>query len=314
MASSNQFSFDFPGFEIDEGRQEGREIEVLAHSSGKEAICPACQQCSQSVHSYYERSPADLPLMECRVHLLLTVKRFRCQNPECHKATCVERWPRLLAVNAQRTERLSTALGAVAYALGGNAGSDLAGRLKMPSSGDTLLRILKRISKPSPAEPEIIGVEDWAKPRGRLYGTILVDLERRHVLDLLPDRTAETLAAWLKEHPHIKIVARDRSGEYARGILLGAPQAQQVADRWHLLVNLRDTFTRMLDRLRPELLTLPATPKPKNQGKLGSGSVDAILGQRKLYATIAVGAVWNFMKKCLVFGGQAIPSWPSHII
>jgi len=88
------------------------------------------------------------------------------------------------------------------------------------------------------------------------------------VLDLLPDRTAETLSAWLQQHPQIQIVARDRSGEYARGILMGATQAQQLADRWHLLLNLRDAFTRMLNRFCPELLTIPASPGPEKSGEI----------------------------------------------
>jgi transposase len=268
MTSSNQLLFDLPGFEVDEVSQQGQAIELVAHSTGNEAICPACQQHSQSIHSYYERSPADLPFMDRRVHLRLTVKRFRCQNPECSKATFVERWPHLLPVHAQRTERLRTALGAVAYALGGNAGSDVAEQLKMPSSGDTLLRILRQLPKPSPAEPEILGVDDWAKRRGRWYGTILIDLERRQVLDLLPNRTAETLAEWLRVHPLIKIVTRDRSAEYARGIALGAPQAQQVADRWHLLVNLRDAFTRILDRVRPELMAFLNSSETEKSGEI----------------------------------------------
>ena len=149
-----------PGFAINEVRQQGQEIEIVEHSIEKEAVCPACQRLSQGIHSYFERSPTDLPLMDCRARLLLTVKRLRCQNPECSRTTLVGRWPRLLSIHAQRTERLSTALGVVAYALGGNAGSDLAGRLNMPINGDTLLRILRRILKPSLAEPEIIGVDD----------------------------------------------------------------------------------------------------------------------------------------------------------
>ncbi len=121
MASSNQLSFVLPGSAIDEVRQQGQEIEIVAHSIEKEAVCPACQQLSQSIHSCYERSPTDLPLKDWRLGLLLTVKRVRCQNPEYSKTTLVERWPRLLPIHVQRTERLSTALGAVAYALGGNA-------------------------------------------------------------------------------------------------------------------------------------------------------------------------------------------------
>jgi transposase len=109
------------------------------------------------------------------------------------------------------------------------------------------------MSEKNPVEPEVIGVDDWAQRRGRVYGTIVVDQIRHQVIDLLPDRTAETLAAWLKAHTRVKIVTRDRSGEYTRGISLGAPQAEQITDRWHLVVNLRDAMIRVLERLRPEL-------------------------------------------------------------
>jgi transposase len=253
MKSINQIPFSLPGFEIDEIKQSDGEIEILAHSIEIEAICPTCQKHSSRVHSYYERSPADLPVLSHRIKLQLTVKRFRCQNPNCSKATFVEHWPQLIALNAQRTERLRLALSIIAYAMGGQAGGQLAAKWNMPTSGDTLLRMIRQMPAPEISEPKIIGVDDWAKRRGRLYGTIVVDLERRRIIDLLPDRTAETLSKWLQGHPQIKVVTRDRSREYARGICLGVPQAQQVADRWHLLVNLRDAFIRVLDRLRPEL-------------------------------------------------------------
>jgi transposase len=129
----------------------------------------------------------------------------------------------------------------------------------MGVSGDTLLRMIRNAPAQLSEEAEVIGVDDWAKRRGRVYGTILVDLERHRVIDLLADRTADTLAEWLRSHPKVKIVARDRSMEYARGISAGAPQATQVADRWHLLVNLREALQRLLDRIRPELSALAPT-------------------------------------------------------
>jgi len=147
----------------------------------------------------------------------------------------------------------------IAFALGGEAGCRLANKLHMPVSGDTLLRMIRDSPAQLPEGAEVIGVDDWAKRRGRVYGTILVDLERHRVIDLLADRTAETLAEWLRSHPDVKIVARDRSMEYARGISEGAPQATQVADRWHLLVNLREALQRLLDRIRPELNALAST-------------------------------------------------------
>jgi transposase len=253
MVFQSQFSFPLPGFAIDEVTEEENIVHVFAHSIQKSAVCPSCQQRSQHVHSHYQRSPADLPMVDQGVHLHLAVRRFRCQNPECKQSTFVERWPGLLAVHGQRTDRLQTALSSVCHALGGQAGSRLATQLKMPVSGDSLLRILRRRSEKSRVQPEVIGVDDWAQRRGRVYGTIIVDQIHHQVIDLLPDRTAETLAAWLKAHPQVKIVTRDRSGEYARGITVGAPQAQQIADRWHLLVNLREAVIRLLERLRPGL-------------------------------------------------------------
>jgi len=254
--------FAVPGFQVDQVNEHDDVIEIIAHAIGAEAICPACQQGSRRIHSYYQRLPVDLPISEHQVRLHLTVRRFRCLNPKCAKATFAERFPAFVAVHAQRTERLTSALGAVAFALGGRAGQRLAVALHMPMGGDTLLRLIRRTPCPEVAEPKVIGLDDWAKRRGRVYGTIVVDLERHRVIDLLSDRTAEILATWLTAYPSVTTIARDRSREYARGIMLGAPQATQVLDRWHLLVNLRDAFQKLLDRLRPELSRLPLAKAP----------------------------------------------------
>jgi transposase len=257
-----------PGFEVDDVREHDELIDIVAHSIATAALCPVCQRRSTHVHSYYQRLPADLPIADRRVRLVLTVRRFRCLNPHCARATFAERLPQLVAPHEQRTARLRMALEAVALAVGGQAGQGLAQKLKMPASRDTLLRIVRRTSDVPVAAPEVLGVDDWAQRRGRVYGTILVDLERRRAIDLLPDRTAETLAHWLQAHSSVKTVARDRSGEYARGISLGAPHAQQVADRWHLLVNLREAVEKVLDRLRPELSSGALAKTPENSGEI----------------------------------------------
>lgn len=248
--------FSLPGFEVNEIRENAELVEIAATSIQKTASCPSCHKNTNRVHSYYIRTPADLPLSDRKVRLLLTVKRYRCRNAGCEKSTFVESLPNLVAKSARRTKRLDIELEAIAYALGGQAGSRLTAKLNMPISGDTLLRIIRNSPITDPEKPEVIGVDDWAIRKGRVYGTILVDLERHRAIELLPDRTAETLAEWLRAHPSVKIVARDRSSEYARGISMGAPQAFQVADRWHLLVNLREALERLLDRLRPEFSTL----------------------------------------------------------
>lgn len=258
MACIN-FPIPLPGLKITEVRKQDNQIDICAVSVRTQGICPNCGKRSTRVHSYYERSPADFPIAACRVGLHVKVKRFRCLTEDCSRATFVEEFPHLLEKYARRTVRMYQAQADIAFALGGEAGCRLANKLHMPVSGDTLLRMIRDSPAQLPEGAEVIGVDDWAKRRGRVYGTILVDLERHRVIDLLADRTAETLAEWLRSHPDVKIVARDRSMEYARGISEGAPQATQVADRWHLLVNLREALQRLLDRIRPELNALAST-------------------------------------------------------
>src|SRR5207248_3783346 len=118
----------------------------------------------------------------------------------------------------------------------------------MPTSPDTLLRRVKQLGDVPGPPPRVVGVDDWAWRKGHRYGTILVDLERGDVVDLLPDRDANTVAAWLKARPGIEVVSRDRSSTYAQAATEGASQAAQVADRWHLLKNLREAVERLFER------------------------------------------------------------------
>jgi len=210
------------------------------------------------VHSRYHRCPADLPSLGRTVRVRLRVRRFYCRNVVCPRQTFAERVSQLVVPFARRTRRLAEAQGRTGAALGGEAGARLLSRLSMPASADTVLRLLNRLPLPDQIEPRIIGVDDWAKRRGRSYGTIVVDLEQRRVVDLLPDRTAATLAGWLRQRPGIEVVARDRSTEYASAIAIGAPAAVQVADRWHLLANLRQAVERWLAGAHGRLRRLPA--------------------------------------------------------
>lgn len=147
----------------------------------------------------------------------------------------------------------------MALALGSEAGARLLERLSMPASPATLLRLIRQMTPPSHAPVRVIGIDDFALRRGRRYGTLIVDQERRRPLDLLPDRTAETLAAWLRRHDTLTTITRHRSTEYARGSAAGAPQAVEVLNRWHLHKNLREAVERVLNgqpQARPPI-TLP---------------------------------------------------------
>ena len=245
--------FSFPGFEIQEVSVDGTRLCILARSTRATAECPSCHQLSARVHSYYLRSPADLPVSGQTVHLKLQVRRFRCQNPHCKQQTFAERFPQTLAAHAQRTHRLATILTLFALALSGRAGARLLLQVGMPTSADTLLRLVKQAVTPPISTPEVLGVDDFAFRRGKTYGTILVDLETNRPIDLLPERTGDALADWLRLHPGVKLISRDRSSEYARGAAEGAPEAQQIVDRWHVLKNLGEVVLRVVGRTHAAL-------------------------------------------------------------
>jgi transposase len=246
--------FLLPGFEIQEVSVTGAEITVTACATGKTAVCPACQQTSSRLHSFYTRIPADLPVSGQAVRLSLRVRRFRCQNQACHKRTFVEPLPEIVARSARQTKRLRATLKLFAVALSGRAGERLLKHLGMVVSGQTLLRLAKSIETSVASAPEILGVDDFAFKRGRTYGAILVDLGTHRPIDLLPERTADALSLWLRNHPGALVISRDRSTEFARGASDGAPEAVQIADRFHVLQNVRDAAERALKRIHADLI------------------------------------------------------------
>lgn len=228
-------------------------ITLLVSTTAVAAICPACGSVSWRIHSRYTRTVADLPWHNTPVWLQLQVRRFFCDVPTCPRRIFVERVPTVAARHARKTCRMLESLSKIGLALGGQAGCRLASQLGLCSSPDSLLRIIRHGPLSVVTTPRVLGVDDWAWRRGTRYGTILCDLERHRPIDLLGERTADSLASWLQEHPGVQVISRDRASCYAEGAHAGAPQAVQVADRWHLLRNVREALMRLLNRHHRDL-------------------------------------------------------------
>lgn len=235
-------------FEIEYLVVEENEIRVGVENTVQSATCPKCQQESTALHSHYLRYPRDLAWAEWPVVVELKVKRFFCHNPACSKRTFAETFPDFVVRYARKTERVLRKQQRV----GANVCAKLAEQLlvgdQIRISDTTINRMLRQLPDP-PQEPiRVLGVDDWAKRKGQRYGTVLVDLERGRVVDLLADRTAESLLPWLVRHPEVEIVSRDRSPTYAEAIRQGASHAIQVADRWHLLHNASKALLKILQQ------------------------------------------------------------------
>ena len=215
--------------------------------------CPACLSSRVSYHSAYDRKLMDLPWQGRQVHLRLRTRRFRCRNTNCGRKIFAERLEGVAAPRARETCRLGEIVGVVGYVMGGLPGSRLLKRLGVARGPDTILRRVKaRQSTLRPDSVRVLGVDDWAWRKQQNYGTLLMDLEQSKVIDLLPDRSAESFARWLQGHPEVAIITRDRSGLYADGARKSAPFAAQITDRYHLVSNLAEAVERDVQQLQTQ--------------------------------------------------------------
>jgi len=235
---------------------ENEGLTLVLRSSQTSAACPECMQSSTHVHGHYLRRLSDLPWQGKVVHVHLEVRRFTCRTRRCSRTTFAERFPTLTRVFGRRTLRQADALTKVAFALGGKAGAHLARQLAMPTSHDTLIRLIRSTTVPQRVTPKVLGLDDFAWKKGDRYGTLLVDLQAHCPVDMLPDREATTVVRWLRAHRGVKIISRDRAGAYAEAATRGAPRARQVADRYHILVNLPDALKGTLARHQAALPTV----------------------------------------------------------
>jgi len=256
---------------LDRIERDADRIRLMIHVEQKPA-CPLCGEVSRSQHSCYCRRLQDLPWQGVSVQLWVTVGRFRCRNSSCPRKVFCERLPRVARAYGRQTERASEIVRLIGYVAGGLPGQRLLPRLSMAISDDTVLRRIRQ--KPPQQVSSLpvrnLGVDDWAWRKGQDYGTILVNLDLHRVVDLLPDRAAESFSEWLQHHPEIVTISRDRCGIYAEGAAHGAPQSQQIADRFHLVLNLSATMERVLEE-RSRQLILPPVEDPTAASQTVSG-------------------------------------------
>jgi transposase len=251
--STRQYRLVPEGFELSHLSVSSDQVAVHVRANRPRARCPCCGQFSSRVHSKYSRTVSDLPWRGVTVVLKVRARKFFCGDPGCERSIFCERLPEVVA-RARKTSRLEAALLAIVFELGGRAGARLAAELGLIVGRDALLSRAKNLAPEGGSEiVRVLGVDDFAFRKGNAYGTILVDLERHKVVELLPERSAEPLEEWLRGHPSGEVVTRDRSFVYARGIAAGVPDAEQVADRRHLLHGLALALEDYLLRKRPTL-------------------------------------------------------------
>lgn len=251
-----------------EGVEVAEEITLTLRTMSATALCPSCETASSRIQSRYTRTLRDLPSVGRPIRLIMQVRRFFCKKSTCAQKIFVERLPDLCRPHAQRTTRLQEALRSLGLLTGGQAGADLGSELGISGSRDTILRLVRQSEQSARQEPHVIGLDDWAWKRGLRYGTLICDLERGSPIDLLPDRTVETVSAWLQNHPNIEIVSRDGSSEYASARKYGAPQARQVSDRWHLTKNLAGCVSIVLTQCLTEIRRAEQAGVSREEGEI----------------------------------------------
>ncbi|HET7898531.1 MAG TPA: ISL3 family transposase, partial [Flavisolibacter sp.] len=228
-------------------------LTLVVESRSKRCRCPLCHRLSHNIHSRYQRHLKDLPCLAKKTIIHLTSHKFYCRNPHCPQKVFTERFAAGIGCSKRMTNRLSELLLSLTLQVSGRSAERICRLLHIEVSDTTLGRLVQMQPLPQPATPKILGVDDWALKKRSRYGTILVDLERHKIIDLLRDRETATLKQWLGNHPGVLVVSRDRYTNYANAVTAALPGCTQVADRWHLLKNLCDGLGKLVERNHQQL-------------------------------------------------------------
>jgi len=303
------------GFRLRSSHRETGRLVLICERVASTALCPVCGTLAHRIHSRYERTVWDLSLQNVQVILHLHVRKFYCDQPSCPRRIFTERLPQVTAPHGRFTFALRQFLGQLGREQGGAPGARSAKLLGMQVTPRAILRFLHALPLPPIVDPRIIGLDDWAWKRRQRYGAIVVDLERKKPIALLPDRSQQTVSHWLKRYPTIEIVARDRSKEFTAAITAALPKALQVADRWHLAKNLTEHLDRVVSARWKQLTKTvdeaeaPPVPIPASLAGRRHRQASGEARYQQMLTLAQAGLPTGTIAKRLGVGARTIQRW-----
>ena len=248
---------DMPFLKLQEIECSDNIIRIYASVKSRRSRCPSCGRYSKRVHDYYYRTITDLPVFQNKTVILLKTRKFKCGNNRCRRKVFSEHTPNIIRYS-RRTRRATRILETLAIELTGRLGGIMSKQLLINVSSSTITRIAHSQQLSDIKQPRVLGVDDWAYRKGVSYGTILIDMETSRPIDILPSRDGQVLKDWLLKYNDVQIVTRDRASSYASAIIEACPNAVQIADRFHLLMNLSDALDTYFKSISKRIRTLIA--------------------------------------------------------